>query len=397
MEGALSQRGMRSRNELLILRAVRDKGPLSRAQLSDRLGMTRMGVGRIVASLMERRLLVETETIGGQPGRPHVLLDMDRTSWAVVGIDMRVDRTRIMAADLSGSILAEDAFSFASVPGPREAAETIRAACDRLRNGLSQEVGGVAIALPAQLSEDRRVVVESSLLGWRDAQFADAFEAGVAGTPVAYRHVAECAAIANAWAPGFADVDRLLHLQVGAGTGMAITRGRNLDERWSPGSGTGHIPLGNSADLCSCGRRGCLDASIGFDSFLQATKSSGVPLKQGPDAMQSYAAAIGRRADSDGHAKAAIEGIADVLARTITVLASLESPQAVTLGGYPLAIGAPLLKALDERLAQWFGTELPLRESPLGDDASTLGAVQVAVDEFLGRMTAVPPALVAAL
>ncbi|WP_406287617.1 ROK family protein [Streptomyces sp. NBC_00209] len=385
MSQTLSQRDLRSHNQLTVLRCIRDHGPLSRAQLSDRLDITRTGVGRIAASLIEEEVLTEVHsTPAGAMGRPHVLLDFSPTRWAAVGLDMRVDRTRVAAADLRGRILAEETFDFVVPPSPEAAAQALSCAYERVVSRIGHTVRGVAVAIPGQFSDDRRTVVSSRFLGWQDAPFADLFEARLGRASVAYRQVPECAALANSRDPAVGEVDRLLHLQVGLGTGISLTRGRDLEARLPAGWGsTGHILLGDLTDRCRCGRRGCLEASAGFAAFRRATDDCGVPFGDGPHAQQEYAAAIGRLAVSDTRARRAVERLADVLARALTVLIDLMGPQAVTVGGYPLAIGAPLVASLDRALGEWFRGDSPLRWTSLGDEASSQGAILVAVDQAL--------------
>ncbi|OIV39492.1 hypothetical protein BIV57_01280 [Mangrovactinospora gilvigrisea] len=386
MTEALSQREMRSHNQLLVLRCLRDHGPMSRAQLSDRLGLTRPGVGRIVAGLVEDRVLTDAQAApAGGMGRPHVLLDLDPAHWAAVGIDMRVDRTRVAATDLRGRILAEEVFDFSAPPRPDEAAQALYRSYRRLTARIGHEVGGVAVALPAQFSPDRRTVL-SAYFGWRDAPFADLLEPLLGEVPVAYRQIPECAAVANCRDPAVGDADRLLHLQVGLATGISLTSGRDLEARLPASWGAaGHMLLGDLADRCRCGRRGCLDASVGFGTFRSATEDCGVAFGDGPHAQHQYAAAVGALAATDPVARTAIERLADVLARALTVLTDLQAPQAVTLGGYPLAIGAPLKAALDRALRQWFPDTSPLVWTGLGDRASSRGAILVAIDQALRR------------
>ena len=65
----LEQSGLRRHNLGIIFRALRDSGPLSRAQLANATGMTKPGVNNIVDELLERGLLTQgaEETLDDQP------------------------------------------------------------------------------------------------------------------------------------------------------------------------------------------------------------------------------------------------------------------------------------------------------------------------------------------
>ena len=74
----LEQSGLRRHNLGIIFRAIRDSGPISRAQLAQITGMTKPGVTNIVDELLERGLLTQgAEESKPNRGRPGVLLSIN--------------------------------------------------------------------------------------------------------------------------------------------------------------------------------------------------------------------------------------------------------------------------------------------------------------------------------
>src|SRR5690349_6772650 len=92
---------IRRHNLALVLREVHRDGPLSRAELTQRLSLSRSTIGTLVTDLSELGLVQESVPVGGErAGRPsHVVaprpdgpyslavdVDLDRISVAAVGV-----------------------------------------------------------------------------------------------------------------------------------------------------------------------------------------------------------------------------------------------------------------------------------------------------------------------
>ena len=93
--GSGSLSSLREFNRLRIVDFLRTNGTASRAELSRRTGLSRSTVSTLVSDLQRRGLVVERagEFAGeGQPGRPAVLLELDPSAGAAVGVDFNHDR-----------------------------------------------------------------------------------------------------------------------------------------------------------------------------------------------------------------------------------------------------------------------------------------------------------------
>ena len=100
--GSLSS--LREFNRLQIVDFLRINATASRAELARRTGLSRSTISTLVADLQRRGLIVERtgQFAGeGQPGRPAVLLELDPSAAAAVGVDFDHDKVRVAASDLS--------------------------------------------------------------------------------------------------------------------------------------------------------------------------------------------------------------------------------------------------------------------------------------------------------
>ena len=99
-----TQQGMRRRNLARVLHAVRDEGPLSRAAVASRIGLTRAAVSTLVDELIRSGLL---EELGperpGRVGRPGSALAVSGRGPAGIGAEVGVDHLAVCAVDLRGA------------------------------------------------------------------------------------------------------------------------------------------------------------------------------------------------------------------------------------------------------------------------------------------------------
>jgi predicted NBD/HSP70 family sugar kinase/biotin operon repressor len=375
--GSLTTSALRSHNARLVLACVRDNGPVSRSEIADLVGLTRPAITRIVADLTARGLVVEAHGDSGPVGvgRPRQPLELDRSRLAGIGIDLRVDHLEVRGVTLAGGTMAREGTNIRPRPTPGEVVDSIESLVSRIRGDLGHETTGIGVAIPGALSPDGRVILASAHLGWHDVPFAAMVEERL-GTRIRMSHVAAAAALANARHEDFRSFHRLLQFQVGMGAGVALARGRDLDATLPYTWGAvGHLPLGGDPDAsCPCGRRGCLDTSVGFGAFSRAAGLDDLPVSSRPLQVDA-ATAVARRAEAgDARAQAAIEALRADLARALVTVALMEGPDMIVLGGYLLGLGDGFLRALDADVAQRLLAPSPLRTSPLADEAPGLGA-----------------------
>src|SRR6478752_6677118 len=98
----------RGHNRSLLLQTLFHQGAMSRADLSRETGLTRVTISDLIAELITDGFVAEMgvrEASG--PGKPAILLDLDRDGHRIVGIDLSGSDTFIGAVlTLDGDIVA---------------------------------------------------------------------------------------------------------------------------------------------------------------------------------------------------------------------------------------------------------------------------------------------------
>lgn len=102
-----TQQGMRRRNLARVMHTVSAEGPLSRAAVASRIGLTRAAVSTLVDELIRSGLL---EELGperpGRVGRPGSALAVSGRGPAGIGAEIGVDHLAVCAVDLRGEVRA---------------------------------------------------------------------------------------------------------------------------------------------------------------------------------------------------------------------------------------------------------------------------------------------------
>ena len=170
-----SLESLRERNRLRVIDALRTRGAISRADIARQTGLSRSTVSSLVADLQASGMVIERATDGvaataSQGGRPPVLVALDRSAGAVVGIDFGHDSLRVAVADLSYTILAESFAELEVDTAAEDALDTAAALVSELVEEAGVERGRVLAAgmgLPGPIDRETGLVHSQPILpGW---------------------------------------------------------------------------------------------------------------------------------------------------------------------------------------------------------------------------------------
>jgi predicted NBD/HSP70 family sugar kinase len=363
--------GLRRLNTAAVLRALREHGPSSRAELAQLTGLAKATVGVIVAGLEAAGAVVEEDTrpgaSRGRPGRP-VALAGDR--FAGLGLELNVDYVSAVLLDLTGRVIFDES---RPADGPEALPDLVRTAV--ARTGAGCDVVGTTLAVPALVRGDDRTVAWAPNLDVEGDRLARTIGGLVPGGEVQVSNDANCAAYAEAHHGAARGVGHALYLTGTVGIGAGILQEGELVRGGAGFAGeVGHMPVGNTTARCGCGRRGCWEASVGLHAMLAAV---GMPELDTP--VQT-AEAVAARAADDPAVRAGLARVGRDLGLGIAMLSSILDPEVVVLGGYFTPLGDlvldPARETLDRRLASPVQVRPDLRPSTLGIRAAALGAAE---------------------
>src|SRR3954453_22618904 len=123
----------RNHNRSLVLQTLYRAGRVSRADLSRETGLTRVTISDLVGELIAEGLVVELgQRDDVRPGKPAVLLDMNRAATQIIGVDLSEHSAfRGAVLDIDGTILSSAEVPLAGSRGD-DATAKVLALVDRL-------------------------------------------------------------------------------------------------------------------------------------------------------------------------------------------------------------------------------------------------------------------------
>ncbi|MEV5430858.1 ROK family transcriptional regulator [Streptomyces sp. NPDC052701] len=379
-----TQQGMRRRNLARVMHAVSAEGPLSRAAVASRIGLTRAAVSTLVDELIRSGLL---EELGperpGRVGRPGSALAVSGRGPAGIGAEIGVDHLAVCAVDLRGRVRSR-AVRHATNRGrpPEPVAGELTGLIRRVvaeAEGEGLWPAGLAVAVPGLVARDARTVVRAPNLDWHDTDLGELLAADV---PLTVGNEANFGALAELWLGEDAPRD-FLHVSAEIGIGAAVVvDGRLLRGTRGFAGELGHVPVRPDGPECACGGRGCLEQYAGEEAVLRAAG-----LEPGEDRVGLLA---GRAEAGDEAVRRALHEAGEALGIALTGAVNLLDPEGVVLGGALAGLAPWLLPSLRAELARrTAGPACPVTVSRLGPQGPLLGAAHAVVRAVLDDPAAV--------
>jgi predicted NBD/HSP70 family sugar kinase len=216
----------RSHNRSLVLQTLYRSGERSRADLARETGLTRVTISDLVAELLAEGLVIELgQRESARPGKPAVLLDIDRTAHQIVGVDLSDhDRFRGAVMDLDGELLATAEVSLEEGDGESATGETavakVRALVQQLVAAATAPILGIGVGSPGVVDLTGTILTAPNL-GWTDVRLQDDLHR-LTGLPVVVANDANAAVLAEHSYGGATGDMMLIRVGHGIGAGLII-------------------------------------------------------------------------------------------------------------------------------------------------------------------------------
>ena len=157
----------RTFNQQLVLRALHDHSPLSRADLARLTGLTRTSVSDLVGSLIDDRLIEEIGRGRSSGGKTPILLRVAPDGRHLIGLDLGEAQFSGAVVNLSGDILRSMHLPLEGRDGDA-AVELVFELVDALRADDRSPLLGIGIGAPGVIDTRSGTVRWSVNLDWAD-------------------------------------------------------------------------------------------------------------------------------------------------------------------------------------------------------------------------------------
>lgn len=372
---------IRDINRQIVLNYVRDREPISRAEIARETALQRSTVSTIVEDLKSDGLIEESGEGESTGGRRPTLLRLRAAGAMAIGVDITPSCTTIATSDLGGHVLEREEFPHIEQP-ERLYARVIESVRRLAAKAGERKIEGVGVSLPGLVDPDSGRAVYIPWFNWRDWPIAAEISAAT-GLDVIVDNDANAAALAALWF-GRQELREardfiMVLVAEGIGTGIVVDGQIYRGERGGAGE-FGHMIVGERGPVaCSCGNHDCWEAFASGRAAVARYVQDGGKDTDGAGRID-FAQVVDRALAGEAHAIRALNETAHYLGIGISNLIVGLSPEAVVVGGVISRAWPLVADALSETIQRSVRRGLPsarIMPSILGDHPTLMGAISL--------------------
>lgn len=313
---------------------------------------------------------------------------------SALGVDVGGTKVAVGLVDLEGKILAQGRKPMVANGTAEAGLQAVTDAIDSFASTVPGGIHRIGICAPGPLDPKTGVILNPpNLPCWRDFPLAEKIVSRY-HVPVEVDNDANAAALAETRWGAARGYRYVFYATIGTGIGTGIVfDGRIYHGHTGSAGEGGHVSIDYRGPLCSCGKRGCIEAlaagpAIGARARAKlgaGSRSAILELAMGDIANVSSESVGKAYASGDPVAKEVLQETVEVLTPWLGNVVDLFDPDVLVLGG---GVAAMLLAFFDEiknRLPGWCvnprASDIPLVMAHYGGDAGIAGgAALCAVD-----------------
>lgn len=234
---------------------------------------------------------------------------------------------------------------------------------------------GVGVGVPGTIDRRNGKVIYSNNIRWEDVPLTKQL-GEVIPCPVRIANDADCAALGEAIAGAGKNFSDVVMFTLGNGVGGGIIlNGEIFEGGIIGGSEVGHQVIRVNGRLCTCGRKGCLEAYVSIPALLKSAKQvSGrdMTLKEIFEAVKNENVELTE----------VVEQYILMLGQGLVNIVNMFRPQLILLGGAMSAYAKNLIEPLEDILKEdcFGGANTPVPKiaiAELGNNSGIIGAANL--------------------
>ena len=210
-------------NERTVLEAIRASAPISRAEISRRVGISKPTVSQALQSLLGAGLVRETEHAGSGPSYGATFFEPVPEAAFVLGLDLGASFVRGAVCDVRGEIRARQDVELAArtADASLDAIDSLTRSLLDAADATSELVDSVVLGVPGAVDTGGLISLAENVTGLEGESFRDELAARLA-MPVAIENDINLAALGERWRGIARGVDDFVFLSIGTGLGAGV-------------------------------------------------------------------------------------------------------------------------------------------------------------------------------
>src|SRR3989442_290251 len=216
---------IRDINRQIVLNYVREREPISRAEIARETDLQRSTISAIVEALETEGLVEEVGEGESTGGRRPTMLRLRTKEAIAIGVAITPTRTTVATSDLAGRVLKQK--EFLTDADSDETIDQVIHLVQELTRRNNGSIEAVGVSLPGLVDPATGSAVYIPYFQWRDIPVSQVISTAV-GLPVVIDNDANAVALAELWfwRPEVSDARDFILVLVaeGVGTGIIIDR-----------------------------------------------------------------------------------------------------------------------------------------------------------------------------
>lgn len=378
-----------------IIKQLYYKHPLSLTELSKLSNKSLPLITKIVQQLVAEGYVIEQGLGPSTGGRraSRFLLNADKQKF-IVSVAMDQFITRMMICDLRNTSRSE--ISSMELPLMNNPEATTQLATfiqsNLAASGIPKtQLLGVGIGIPGFVNAE--LGISHSYLPTKDGSPLAAYLSAELQLPVFIDNDSSLIALAEFRYGAAVGKRNVMVANIGWGTGLGMIVNGQLYRGSSGYAGEfSHIPLSKSDDLCSCGKRGCLEVETSLSVMTERAKAA---IASGAaTSMRQLAADKSRKIEQvfleaakahDPLAVSILSEAAFMIGKGLATLIHIMNPECIVLSGRAAVAGKvllpPIQQALNEFCIPRIASQTTIVQSELAENAELLAAASLVMEQ----------------
>ncbi|MEK7724728.1 MAG: ROK family transcriptional regulator [Acidobacteriota bacterium] len=373
---------IRDINKQIVLNYVRERAPISRAEIARETELQRSTVSAIVDELQTSGLIEEIGIGSSTGGRKPTLLRLKAGGPVAIGVDLDPRRTTIAIADLLGKVLEKE--EFPTSPDAVFMTNQIIERISKITNKYNKSNLEVGISVPGIADQVNGKTLYIPYFQWHDWDICQQITEKL-GIFATIDNDANAIATAELWfgRKNNRKIDNFITVLVsqGIGTGIVFEGQVYRGERGAAGE-FGHMIIGVEAPVeCSCGGKTCWEPHASEGAIIARYKQSFANNGNSTNfEAVTFPMIMSLAEQGEKHAIEALRESAKFLGIGIANLIVGLSPQAVIIGGNITRVWEIIKDEVLSVAKRGIIRDLPhplITASTLGDNPTLIGALSL--------------------
>lgn len=265
----LSREQMKTYNQKLILRLLKEHDTLSKAQLSEFSQLTIPAVTGFINTLYENKLIEEVGTTKTSRGRFPSLFRLRTDAIHVLAVTIATSHVKAAILDLNGTIKKIYQTSLPPHSAPEQAMVYVRKLIEQCDHE-SYQILGLGIGVHGIVDTDEGVLVFPPQLQWRSYPIIEELNKYFP-YPILVDNDCNAMVLAERWFGCAKEGQTSVSLNVDYGIGAGIYMNSMVFRGSHHAAGQiGHTTIEENGPTCPCGNDGCLEMFASEPSILRA-------------------------------------------------------------------------------------------------------------------------------